>query len=131
MAYQATTRSIEVSVEPFYLENESSPQQLRFVWAYRVRISNHGDRTVQLKNRYWQITDSMGRTQEVRGVGVVGEQPVLAPGESYEYTSGTPLDTPSGIMVGTYQMETDDGEEFEVDIPAFSLDSPHQPIQLQ
>jgi len=131
MAYQSTTREIQVSVEPFYLENESSPQQLRFVWAYRVRIANHGDCTVQLKNRYWRITDSMGRTQEVRGVGVVGEQPVLAPGESYEYTSGTPLDTPSGIMVGTYQMETDDGEEFEVDIPAFSLDSPHQPIQLQ
>ncbi|HKJ75206.1 MAG TPA: Co2+/Mg2+ efflux protein ApaG [Alphaproteobacteria bacterium] len=131
MAYQATTRSIEVSVEPFYLETESEPQQHRFVWAYRVRIANNGACTVQLKNRYWRITDSLGRTQEVRGVGVVGEQPVLAPGESYEYTSGTPLDTPSGIMVGTYHMETDDGEGFEVDIPAFSLDSPHQPIQLQ
>ena len=118
-------------MEPFFLEGESEPQQLRFVWANRVRIANHGNRTVQLKNRYWRITDSLGRTQEVRGVGVVGEQPVLAPGESYEYTSGTPLDTPSGIMVGSYHMETDDGEGFEVDIPAFSLDSPHQPIQLQ
>ncbi|HKJ74039.1 MAG TPA: Co2+/Mg2+ efflux protein ApaG, partial [Alphaproteobacteria bacterium] len=88
MAYQATTRSIQVSVEPFYLETESEPQQHRFVWAYRVRIANNGACTVQLKNRYWRITDSLGRTQEVRGVGVVGEQPVLAPGESYEYTSG-------------------------------------------
>ncbi len=131
MAYLATTRSIEVSVEPFFLEGESEPQQSRFVWAYRVRIANNGVRTVQLKNRYWRITDSLGRTQEVRGVGVVGEQPVLAPGESYEYTSGTPLDTPSGIMVGSYHMEAEDGEEFEVDIPAFSLDSPHQPILLQ
>jgi ApaG protein len=131
MSYKAVTRSIEVSVEPFFLENESSPRESRYVWAYRVRIANHGMRTVQLKTRYWQITDSMGRTQEVRGPGVVGEQPVLAPGETYVYTSGTPLDTPSGIMVGSYYMETDDGEGFDVDIPAFSLDSPHQPIQLQ
>jgi ApaG protein len=131
MAYQATTRSIEVSVEPFYLENESEPHQSRFVWAYRVRIANRSAQTVQLKTRYWRITDALGRTQEVRGPGVVGEQPILAPGESYEYTSGTPLDTPSGIMVGSYHMETNDGQGFEVEIPAFSLDSPHQAIQLQ
>jgi ApaG protein len=131
MSYQATTRSIEVSVDPFFLENESSPHDSRYVWAYRVKIANHGMQTVQLKTRYWRITDSLGRTQEVRGPGVVGEQPVLAPGESYVYTSGTPLDTPSGIMVGSYYMETDKGEGFDVDIPAFSLDSPHQPIRLQ
>jgi ApaG protein len=95
-----------------------------------VRIENGGAETVQLRNRYWRITDSLGRVQEVRGAGVVGEQPVLKPGESYEYTSGTPLQTPSGIMVGSYQMETPAGERFEVDVPAFSLDSPHQPIKL-
>ena len=85
---------------------------------------------MQLRTRYWRITDSMGRVQEVRGAGVVGEQPVLGPGESYEYTSGTPLPTPSGIMVGTYQMESQSGEKFEVDVPAFSLDSPYQPVKL-
>lgn len=128
--YSATTRAIKVTVEPQYLEDQSSPVDDHFVWAYRVRIENHGDETVQLRRRHWRITDGMGRVQEVRGPGVVGEQPVLAPGQSFEYTSGTPLHTPSGIMVGTYQMETGGGEHFEVDIPAFSLDSPHQPIRL-
>src|SRR3546814_9636376 len=101
-----------------------------YVWAYQVRIENIGRETVQLRNRYWQITDAFGRVQEVRGPGVVGEQPVLQPGESFEYTSGTPLQTPSGIMVGTYEMEAADGNHFDVDIPAFSLDSPHQPVQI-
>lgn len=128
--YSATTRSIKVTVEPQYLADQSSPVDDHFVWAYRVRIENHGNETVQLRRRHWRITDGMGRVQEVRGPGVVGEQPVLAPGQSFEYTSGTPLHTPSGIMVGTYQMETGEGEHFEVDIPAFSLDSPHQPIRL-
>ena len=129
--FKETTRGINIVVEPSYLDDQSSPEDGHFVWAYHIRIENDGTETVQLLNRHWRITDANGRIEEVRGPGVVGEQPVLAPGESYEYTSGTPLDTPSGIMVGTYQMETDDGEEFEVDIPAFSLDSPHQPIQLQ
>jgi ApaG protein len=128
--YSATTRSIKVTVEPQYLEDQSSPVDDHFVWAYRVRIENHGGETVRLRRRHWRITDGMGRVQEVRGPGVVGEQPVLAPGQAFEYTSGTPLSTPSGIMVGTYQMETGSGEHFEVDIPAFSLDSPHQPIRL-
>jgi ApaG protein len=95
-----------------------------------VRIDNGGAETVQLRNRYWRITDSLGRIQEVRGPGVVGEQPILHPGESFEYTSGTPLKTPSGIMVGTYQMEAQGGERFDIAIPAFSLDSPHQAIRL-
>jgi ApaG protein len=95
-----------------------------------VKIENIGEATVQLINRYWRITDANGQIQEVRGSGVVGEQPVLDPGESFEYTSGTPLGTPSGIMVGTYEMETQNGERFDVEIPAFSLDSPHQPVQL-
>jgi ApaG protein len=128
--YSETTRSIKVTVKPIYLEDQSSPGDNHYVWAYQVRIENRGRETVQLLRRYWRITDGLGRVQEVRGAGVVGEQPVLEPGESFEYTSGTPLATPSGIMVGRYEMETRGGECFEVAIPAFSLDSPHQPIQL-
>ena len=115
---------------PFYLEDQSSPTDNHFVWAYQVRIENNGDATVQLRTRYWRITDSQGRVQEVRGAGVVGEQPVLRPGDSFEYTSGTPLPTPSGIMVGSYQVRLDDGMLFDIAIPAFSLDSPHQPVSL-
>lgn len=128
--YSETTRSIKITVKPVYLEDQSSPTENHFVWAYHIRIENHGGDTVQLRNRYWRITDSLGRVQEVRGAGVVGEQPVLKPGESYEYTSGTPLPTPSGIMVGAYQMESESGERFDVAVPAFSLDSPHQKVQL-
>lgn len=128
--YAETTRSIRVTVKPYYLEDQSSPTDSRYVWAYHVRIENRGAETVQLRRRHWRITDAMGRVQEVRGPGVVGEQPVLAPGQSYEYTSGTPLPTPSGIMVGTYDMELPDGQCFAVAIPAFSLDSPHQPRRL-
>ena len=128
--YRALTRDIEVTVEPYYLEEQSDPDDSRYVWGYRIVISNHSEITVTLMARYWHITDSLGRVQEVRGAGVVGEQPVLRPGESFEYTSGTPLPTPSGIMVGTYQMETPQGEKFDVRVPAFSLDSPHQPVKL-
>ncbi len=128
--YSATTHSIVITVEPYYLDDESEPGNHRYVWAYKVRIENKGGDTVQLKSRYWRITDSRGRIQEVRGEGVVGEQPVLAPGESFEYTSGTPLTTPSGIMVGRYYMETPDGRGLDVDIPAFSLDSPDQRVTL-
>ncbi|HXM85579.1 MAG TPA: Co2+/Mg2+ efflux protein ApaG [Stellaceae bacterium] len=128
--YSETTRSIKVIVKPYYLEDQSSPVDGHFVWAYHVRIENHGPETVQLRRRHWRITDGMGRQQDVRGPGVVGEQPVLAPGESFEYTSGTPLNTPSGIMVGSYEMETKGGESFAVAIPAFSLDSPHQSVRL-
>ncbi|MEX2641936.1 MAG: Co2+/Mg2+ efflux protein ApaG [Acetobacterales bacterium] len=128
--YTATTKDISVSVEPTYLADQSSPDDNHFVWAYRVRIENAGSETVQLKTRYWRITDSLGRVQEVRGSGVVGEQPVLSPGQAFEYTSGTPLPTPSGIMVGTYQVETRQGTRFDVEIPAFSLDSPHQEVRI-
>ena len=128
--YSEITRSIRVSVKPFYLEDQSSPAEGRYVWAYHVRIENRGLETVQLRNRHWQITDNRGQMQEVRGAGVVGEQPVLAPGESFEYTSGTPLQTPSGIMVGSYEMETRGGDSFWVRDPAFSLDSPHQAVRL-
>lgn len=128
--YSKTTRAIRVSVQPAYLDEQSNPQENYFVWAYKVRIENHGSDTVQLLNRYWHITDGLGRVQEVRGPGVVGKQPVLGPGESFEYTSGSPLSTSSGIMVGTYEMAGPGGERFEVDIPAFSLDVPDQPRRL-
>ncbi len=128
--YSETTRAITITVKPIYLEDQSSPADNHFVWAYQVRIENRGNETVQLLSRHWKITDSMGQVQEVRSAGVVGEQPMLAPGRSFEYTSGTPLPTPSGIMVGSYGMESASGERFDVAIPAFSLDSPHQQVQL-
>lgn len=123
--YRAVTRSIEVIVTPRYMSDRSAPEKGHFFWAYTVAISNNGRETVQLKTRYWHITDALGRVQEVRGAGVVGEEPVLGPGEIYEYTSGVPLTTPSGFMAGRYGMVTDRGERFDIEIPAFSLDSAH------
>ena len=122
--YTSTTRSIRVSVEPTFLDDQSSPTDDHYVWAYQVKIENDGSETVQLVNRHWRITDARGRMQEVQGEGVVGEQPTLQPGQAFEYTSGTPLGTPSGIMAGSYEMENTDGERFDIEIPAFSLDSP-------
>jgi len=122
--YKETTRSITITVVPTYLDDQSSPDESHYVWKYHVRIENNGDDTVQLRTRYWRITDSMGRVQEVRGPGVVGEQPVLKPGKSFEYTSGTPLSTPSGTMVGTYAMQMTDGTTMDIAIPAFSLHTP-------
>lgn len=127
IAYTALTRGVRVSVRAFYLEDQSQPEEGQFVWAYRVEIRNEGPVTVQLRARTWLITDGQGRSQRVHGEGVVGEQPVLEPGESFEYTSGTPLPTPSGFMRGVYHMvETLSGEGFDALIPPFSLDSPHQ-----
>lgn len=126
--YAATTRNITVSVQPYFLEDQSVPDASHFVWAYHVRIQNDGVETVQLLTRHWMITDSLGHLQEVRGDGVVGKQPVLRPGEAFEYASGTPLPTPSGIMMGTYQMKAENGEHFDIKIPAFSLDSPHSRV---
>jgi len=128
--YSETTRDIKVTVRPVYLEDQSSPAESHFVWAYHVRIENLGRRTVRLRARHWRITDANGRLQEVRGPGVVGEQPELKPGQAFEYTSGTPLGTPSGIMAGSYRMESADGETFDIAVPAFSLDSPSQPVRL-
>jgi ApaG protein len=124
--YSKTTRGIRVTVQPAFLEEQSSPAEGRFFWAYHVRIENEGAQTVQLLRRHWRITDALGRLQEVKGDGVVGEQPVLEPGEAFEYTSGCPLTTASGIMVGTYAMQTAGGDLFDAEIPAFSLDSPYQ-----
>jgi ApaG protein len=126
--FEETTRDIRVTVRAFYLEDQSDAEQAHFVWAYRVRIENLGRRRVRLLKRTWLITDGMGRTQRVHGEGVVGETPVLPPGGAFEYTSGTPLPTPSGFMRGLYHMvDLDSAEQFDVTIPTFSLDSPHQP----
>lgn len=126
-AFSKTTRNIRVSVRSFYLEDQSEPEESRYFWAYKVKIENHGRDAVQLLRRTWHITDARGRTQHVHGAGVLGEQPTLEPGEAFEYTSGTPLETPSGFMSGAYHMViASSGESFEVAIPAFSLDSPHQ-----
>ena len=122
--YTETTRSIRIAVEPFYVADQSEPNKERWVFGYRVRIENVGGETVQLLTRHWRITDGRGHVVDVRGEGVVGEQPLLEPGESFQYTSGTPLPTPTGIMDGSYQMITGDGERFDVTIPAFSLDAP-------
>ncbi len=129
--YSSTTDAITVTVEPVYMDDQSEPDNDHYVWAYHVRIENNGEQTVQLRARYWQITDGRGRTQEVRGEGVVGEQPVLEPGDVFEYTSGTPLATPSGIMVGSYKMRTENGDLLKVAVPAFSLDSPYESMRLQ
>ena len=123
--YEAVTHGIRVRVTPQYLEEESSPDESRYVWAYTIEIANEGDETVQLRTRHWHITDAMGRTEEVRGPGVIGQTPVIEPGESFSYTSGCPLTTPSGIMRGSYQMTTEGGERIDITVPAFSLDSPH------
>lgn len=123
--YSAVTNSIKVTVTPKFVEEESDPSRSFYFWAYTVEILNLGLDTVTLRTRHWRITDANGQTQEINGAGVVGEQPALEPGQSFEYTSGAPLKTSSGIMAGEYGMENDDGSEFNVDIPAFSLDSPH------
>lgn len=120
--YSATTRGIQITVTPKFLTQESEPDRAHFVWAYSIDIENHGNTQVQLLSRYWKITDASGRVQVVEGPGVVGEQPILGPGEIFSYTSGVPLTTSSGFMVGHYVMVTDDGETFEADVPAFSLD---------
>jgi len=125
--YRALTHDIEVTVEPYYLADQSDPDDSRYVWGYRVVIANHSDIVVRLMTRYWHITDQNGQVDEVNGPGVIGEQPVLRPGDTYEYSSGCPLETPSGIMFGRYRMETEGGAAFDVAIPAFSLDTPGQP----
>ncbi len=124
--YERVTKGIKVSVRPRFQEGQSDPDDDLYVWSYTVRIHNGSRDSVRLRTRHWLITNAKGLTEEVRGVGVVGEQPLIKPGEGFEYTSGAPLSTPSGMMVGRYGMESAEGELFEVDIPAFSLDSPHE-----
>jgi ApaG protein len=121
---EATTREVLVRVESTYLPGQSDPGRGQYTWAYTVEVENHGSAQVQLISRHWIITDGQGRVEEVKGPGVVGEQPVLKPGEAFRYTSGCPLATPFGEMRGTYQMVTADGEAFDVEIPAFTLQGP-------
>lgn len=122
---------IHIIAEPAYLEDESEPQSDQFVWAYQITIKNQSDQTVKLRRRHWKITDSRGSIHEIEGKGVVGLEPELRPGESFSYTSGAVLSAPSGIMVGSYEMERmDEGKKFKVPVPAFSLDSPHEKICL-
>lgn len=128
--YQKESWGITVRVRPFYLEEQSVPHEERYLWAYQVRIENRGAGKVQLMTRHWRIVDGRGQAIEVEGEGVVGEQPVLAPGETFEYASGTPLSQPSGIMSGTYSMQGEDGRQFDVEIPAFPLESPWSPRTL-
>ena len=125
--YSATTRGVVVSVQTAFLPEHSDPDAGAWVWAYQVRIENQGPEDVQLLRRTWRITDARGRTEVVEGPGVVGEQPKLAAGEAFEYTSGTPLSTASGFMAGTYHMVVSaTGEAFDAAVPTFSLDSPSE-----
>ena len=123
--YETITESIKVSVEPLFVEEQSSPDEGYFFWAYKIDIENLSSDPVQLRSRYWLITDASGVTQEVEGAGVVGEEPLIKPGENYSYTSGAPLHTSSGIMRGHYVMQRMNGAKFNIEIPAFSLDSPY------
>lgn len=122
--YQAVTQNIQVTVEPHFLPEESDPEDNKYFFAYAVEITNLGRSIVQLRTRHWRITDGRGHVDVVEGAGVVGEEPILHPGESFRYTSGCPLGTPTGIMAGQYGVETLEGTTFKVDIPAFSLDAP-------
>lgn len=123
--YRALTRGIQVTVTPEYRPERSEPEESQFFWAYHVEIVNLSGERVQLRARYWRITDATGKVQEVRGPGVIGEQPVIEPGAAFDYVSGCPLTTPSGFMVGHYLMVSERNEPFQVEIPTFSLDSPH------
>jgi ApaG protein len=122
--YEQVTSGIRIRVSPEYSDDQSTPEEGYFFWTYTIEIANESEASVQLKSRVWRITDANGHTEEVRGPGVVGKTPVIPPGQSFTYTSGCPLATPSGIMAGSYQMTKESGELFDVAIPAFSLDSP-------
>ena len=128
--YERVTRGIRVAVEPAYLDDQSDPEEGQFLWSYTVTIENNGPEPVQLMARYWHITDAVGHIQEVRGPGVVGAQPVIDPGKSFQYPSGGPLSTASGHMGGRYQMKSAYGEAFEAEIPPFILESPHERRQV-
>ena len=130
LVYERITRGVRVKVTPAFLEDQSDPETGRYLWSYTVTIENEGRETIQLLSRYWHITDAIGRIQEVRGAGVVGAQPLIEPGQAFEYTSGCPLPTASGAMSGRYQMRFASGESFEAEIPAFLLESPHERRQI-
>ena len=123
--YSKTTKGVTVTVTPYFLDDQSSPQENHYVWAYQVNITNFGECSIKLNHRNWLIIDANGKILNVQGEGVVGEFPTIEPGETFEYTSGTPLKTNNGIMQGFYLVSQDNGEKLKIDIPAFSLDSPY------
>ena len=123
--YEQETAGMVVRVEPQFLPEESRPEDSRFVWAYTIEIENRRPDAVQLMSRYWRITDENGATQEVRGDGVIGQQPVIEPGQSFRYSSAAPLAAPSGVMMGAYSMQRGNGEAFDISVPLFALESPN------
>ena len=130
-SYEEITGDIRIAVEPDFLDDQSQPDECCYLWAYRVTIENRGSAAVQLLSRHWRITDGRGKVREVRGDGVVGEQPVIGPGGSFQYTSGAPLETACGFMTGTYQMRDAAGKLFDVAIPMFALESPYERQSVQ
>jgi ApaG protein len=130
LTFEETTEGVHIAVQSYFLNEQSDPDEAQYVWAYRIRISNDGNVPVKLLNRHWIITDGHGGVHEVKGEGVIGEQPVIEPGTSFIYTSGTPLTTPSGFMRGSYEMRRADGGVFNAAVPAFSLDSPHSSLEI-
>jgi ApaG protein len=125
LAFEAVTQGVHVVARPWFMPDRSDPDDNAYFWAYEITIENKSDVTVQLTARRWIITDRAGRVQIVEGAGVVGEQPILRPGDRFVYVSGCPLSTPSGLMHGSYTMVGEGGASFEAEVPAFSLDSPH------
>ena len=128
--YSKTTKGVTVTVTPYFLDDRSSPQEGHYVWAYQVNIKNSSSDTIKLNSRNWVIIDANGKIINIQGEGVVGEFPVLHPGESFEYTSGTPLKTTNGFMQGFYLMSQNNGDQLKIDIPTFSLDSPYDKKKL-
>jgi ApaG protein len=124
MDQQSSKYRIEVSAKAFYVEDQSDPEKNHYVFGYKIKVTNTGEVAAQLVSRHWLITDSNHRVEEVRGLGVIGQQPTLQPGESFEYTSGCPLATPVGTMRGEYQMLAADGTKFDAAIPEFTLSVP-------
>jgi ApaG protein len=125
--YEQETAGVMVRVEPRFLPEDSSPDQGQYLWSYAIEIENRGTEAVQLISRFWRITDENGVTQEVRGPGVIGQQPVIEPGQCFRYTSACPLAAPSGVMLGAYAMQrVANGEAFDIAVPAFALESPHR-----
>jgi ApaG protein len=123
--YEAETNGVCIRVRPVFVDEQSSPEDDRFLWAYHIEIENRGAQTLQLMTRHWRITDGDGRIQHVDGAGVIGKQPVLRPGARFEYSSGCPLTTPCGMMQGAYRFEDETGASVEATIPLFALDSPY------
>lgn len=130
LTFEAETAGVHVAVQSYFLSEQSEPAESQYVWAYRIKITNKADVPVKLLNRHWIITDGVGGVHEVQGEGVVGEQPLIGPGDTFIYTSGTPLSTATGFMRGSYEMRRADGHTFDVEIPAFSLDSPHTSLDI-